>query len=121
MEGEVKKDVFGAILENMVNTRPIEGGVRRKASYCAHEGRIYTESEQADRMAILTENAAMYKANKGRFTHRRDLAGGVPLRIPKLDYYQLYEDNPWLNHCDKETKAKFFKKLYKEHPEYRIG
>lgn len=121
MTVNVKKDVFGGILENMVNTRPIEGGVSRKASYCAHEGRLYTETEQADRVQILRENAVMYQENKGRYQHRRDLAGGVPLRIPKMDYYKLYEDNPWLNHCDKETKAKFFQKVYREHPEYRIG
>lgn len=117
----VKKDVFGAILENMVNTRPIEGGVRRKARYCAHEGRMYTEEEQVDREMILRENAEKYKANKGRYGERKDMAGDVPLRIPKMDYYQLFQDFPHLNSCSKEERAKFFRKLYREHPEYRIG
>lgn len=117
----IKKDVFGQILENQVNSSPCEGGVIRKARYSPHQGRMETITEQANRNAILRENAELYKANKGRFKHRRDLAGGVPLRIPTMDYQELYKANPWLNTCDKETKAKFFKKLYREHPEYRIG
>jgi len=117
----VKKDSFGRILENMVNSRPFEGGVSRKASYCAHEGVLYKQEAQANRNDILRENAILYNQNKRNLRHRKDTAGGVPLRIPQMDYDQLYINNPWLNTCDKETKAKFFKKLYKEHPEYRIG
>jgi hypothetical protein len=118
-ETVIKRDVFGQILENQVNSSPCEGGVIRKARYSPHQGRMELVTEQANRMAILRENAELYKQNKGGF--RRDMAGGVPLRIPEMDYNELYENNPWLNHCDKETKAKFFMKLYREHPEYRIG
>jgi hypothetical protein len=117
----MKRDVFGKIMENVVNTSPISGGVHRTARYSPHQGRMEITTEQVDRLEILAANKVMYEANKGKFNQRKDLAGGVPLRIPKMDYYQLYEDNPWLNHCDKETKAKFFKKLYREHVEYRIG
>ena len=119
--GEVilKADVFGKMAENMVNASPVSGGVHRKASWCAHEKKLLLEIEQADRMAILLDNRRLYNENKGKA--RNDLAGGVPLRIPKYDYYKLYEDNSWLNQATKEEKAKFFKKLYREHPEYRIG
>jgi hypothetical protein len=117
----IKKDVFGAILENLVNTSPISGGVHRKARYSPHQGRMEMVTEQVNRLAILGENAELYKANKGRYGYRKDLAGGVPLRIPEQDYNELYKDNVWLNHCDRQTKAKFFMKLYREHPEYRIG
>jgi len=117
----IKKDVFGAILENMVNTRPIEGGVLRKARYSPHQGRMELITEQVGRKAILAENAELYKQRKGDFRARKDMAGGYPMTIPKSDYDELYKANPWLNHCDKETKAKFFMKLYRDHPEYRIG
>lgn len=117
----IKKDVFGAILENMVNSRPVEGGILRKARYSPHQGRMELITEQADRMAILAENRELYKQRKGNFKHRKETAGGYPMTIPKSDYDEIYKANPWLNNCDKETKAKFFKKLYREHPEYRIG
>ena len=50
---KVSQDVFGRIVENMVNTRPIEGGLHRKAAWCAHEGRIYVNKEDAERLTVL--------------------------------------------------------------------
>ena len=118
---KVSQDVFGRIVENMVNTRPIEGGLHRKAAWCAHEGRIYVNKEDAERLTVLAQNAELYKQNKGNFKDRKETAGGYPMAIPQADYDQIYVDNPWLNNCDRKTKADFFKKLYKTHPEYRIG
>ena len=120
-ETVIKKDVFGQILEKQVNDSPLAGGVIRKARYSPHQGRMELITQQANRNAILEENKEMYKANKGRYNMRRDLAGGVPLRIPQMDYDEMYNNNPWLRNCDKQTKAKFFMKVYREHPEYRIG
>ena len=59
--------------------------------------------------------------NMGKYTDSMQTAGGYPMAIPQADYDQIYVDNPWLNNCDRKTKADFFKKLYKTHPEYRIG
>ena len=117
----VKADSFGRIMENLVNSRPEEGGLHRKASWCAHEGKLYVSKEDAERTAILQENAQLYKERKGKFTERTETAGGYPMAIPPRDYEELYLDNPWLNHCDRKTKADFFKRLYRAHPEYRIG
>jgi hypothetical protein len=117
----MKKGVYGKILENLVNSRPNEGGVLRKASYCAHEDVLYKHQEDANRSLILQENAELYKQRKGRYNERRETAGEFPMSIPPTDYADLYEANPWLKVCDMQTRTKFFKKLYREHPEYRIG
>ena len=61
----MKKGVYGKILENLVNSRPAEGGVLRKASYCAHEDVLYKHEEDANRTAILQENARLYEERKG--------------------------------------------------------
>ena len=117
----VKQDSFGRIVENLVNTRPVEGGLHRKASWCAHEGKLYVDRQDAERMAILAENAELYKQRKGDYRNRKESAGGYPMAIPPQDYQEIYDANPWLHTCDKKTKADFFKRLYREHPEYRIG
>ena len=117
----VKQDSVGRIFENLVNTRPEEGGLSRKASWCAHEGKLYVDRQDAERIAILKENAELYKQRKGRFNERTETAGGYPMAIPPQDYEEIYQANPWLHTCDRITKANFFKKLYRDHPEYRIG
>jgi hypothetical protein len=80
---------------------------------------MYLEEHDADRLAILRDNRRLYLENKGKA--RKDLAGGVPLRIPQSDYAEIYRKNPHLHHCDMKTRSEFFTKLYRDHPEYRIG
>jgi len=100
----VKKDVFGKILENMVNSRPFEAGIRRQASYCAHEGTIYVAHEQANRNEILRNNAKMRK-------ERKAIDGGVMLTIPEAEYAQLVKHPEWGN-------PDFMRALMKKYPEY---
>ncbi len=117
----VKRDTFGQMLENMVNSRPSEGGVSRKAVYHPSEGRIYVDKQQENRNAILRENYRLYLENGGlNRKNRKDFAGGYPLRIPEQDYAELVKA-PEIQTGDKDTIKKFWIKVYERHPEYRIG
>ena len=95
------------------------------ARYYPHLDRFQIEKYQANRDAILRENAELYKANKGKARERHDQAA-LPLRIPELDW-QVIEDSTkeitGLNFSKwpQEEKVKYMKNLYKERPEYRVG
>lgn len=99
----IKRDTWGAILENLVNSRPVEAGNRRKARYVPHLGQIFVAKESVERTRILQENQELRKIGK--------MPGRKWLRIPPEEYAVLSKHPEWGTHD-------FMQALMKEHPEY---
>ena len=116
MSGVIKKDVFGKMLEHQVNSTPFAGGAHRKVQYSPHMGQMFVEADTAGRDILLQDNRRLYLQNRCKQS-----AAHIPMRIPEMDWIELLRKNPHLKTCDQQEKDKFYEKLYRDHPEYRIG
>ena len=123
MASSASIDRQGKFIAAALNSEPTAER-RLKAVYVPHLGTLVVERDQAVRRAILEENRLLYEENriKAQILKRSDFAGGYPMQIPEFDLIQLKKLHPEArNDAPKEDRAKFYKKLYREHPEYRIG
>ena len=120
----MKRDAFGKMAADALNHQAPDPLYVQHTRYIPHLGRLVTQTEQANRLQILQENAMLYHENRKRGTllQRKEFAGSYPMRIPELDLVELRKRNPELRlDADKETRRRAMIKLYKAHKEYRIG
>ena len=118
----MKTDEFGKRLAHNLNRLPTEGGRVHKAVYVPHLQRLVVDTQQQARLEILEDNRRLYLERHKRYHERRDLAGGYPMRIPEYDLEILKQRYPEArDDAPMEDRNAFFKKLYRKHPEYRIG
>jgi len=123
MSKSARNDIRGEILAKTVNRMPTAERTV-KATYVPHLGIMVVEKDQAGRLALFRENRLLYEENKVKqsLLKRKDLAGGWPMRIPELDLEEIRKKHPESRYdAPVEERVKFFKKLYRDHPEYRIG
>lgn len=114
-------DRLGRELEAGINASPSEGGHIQKASYCAHEGRLYVDTNHVQRMAVLQRNHEMRKALDGVSRNRENLAGDMMFSIPHDDWELLMKNTPHYYQMDQRQKRRFWDKQRQLHPEWFIA
>ena len=120
-------DIAGEILAKAVNNLPSDGGRSVKATYIPHMAKLVVDvgNVESMRRQIFKENAELYKENRVREfikSGRPETGGDVQLRIPEYDLIWIKKNYPEArSEAPREDRRKFYTKLAKRNPEYRIG
>ena len=116
-------DRSGKFWAHALNSQPTAER-KTKATYVPHLGTLIVEQDQSVRKQIFEENRKLYNESRLRASilKRPETAGGYPMRIPEIDLQELKKKYPEARaDAPKEERMKFYIKLYKDHPEYRVG
>ena len=121
-------DIAGEILAKAVNSQPPEvGGRAIKATYVPHLAKLIVAvgQTQEERRAIFAENRLLYEQHRikmGRKILRAETAGDCMLRLPEHDLVEIKKRYPEARaDAPKEDRQRFYRKLYRNNPEYRTG
>ena len=122
----LKDELASHMAADALNNLGWHMGIKTYVRYHPHCDQFQIKKFQANREAILRENAELYKARRKRYKERHEIAGQWPMRIPELDW-QVIQDAckditgvPFAQ-WPKEEQAAYLKNVYNERPEYRIG